>query len=902
MPVTRRSQLTILAAIVASLALVAAFVLTNKPSSGPRLDAPAAGTRVTAAQSASGPVDVGHGVLVGASQKNDHSPALRTIKPTPPKPLPADEDQGDAHVDRSPVKANDPVRQTSQPATTIPSTALNFEGIDFPGVSCNCAPPDTNGEVGATQYVQMVNEGFQVFDKTTGASLYGPASIVSVWSGFGGVCQSNGDGDPVVLYDQIANRWVLSQFAGAGTPTDECIAVSQTSDATGAWNRYDFHFGTNFMDYPHGAVWPDGYYFTFNVYNSSGTIFLGPQPVAFDRTKMLAGQPATFQTMNPLGSTVDPMLPADLDGSTLPPAGAPATIVRFPGSGTFQTYHYHVDFANAANTTWSLFAAPASAGFTELCPTTRSCVPEPNGATLDGIGDRLMFRLAYRNFGDHESVVGNFSVNSGGTAGIRWFELRNVTSGPETVFQQGTYQPDTTWRWMGSAAMDKFGNIAVGYSASSSSVLPSLRYAGRLATDALNSLGQGEAVLFAGLGSQTGTSNRWGDYSDMTVDPVDDCTFWFTSEYYPSGSTQFNWRTRIGSFSFPGCGGAPTTGGISGTVTDTNNGLAISGATVTLSGGGTGTATTDASGNYSFSNLAPAGYTVTASLATYTPGAGSSKAVTVTAGNTASGNLTLTSTLGSITGHVTDATSHAAINGATVTITSGGSGSATTDASGAYTISGLTAGSYSLSASKSGYVSGTASGVSVTAGHATTSDFALTAVVTQSTSFLFGSQPIAGPGGDGDGFQTFSGSWWTGFDGNLAADSGSGTASSQTCAATNTVRDSEVASGFSMGSLGSTVVGIRVQIRGKANSTSQSPKFCVLVSNDGGTTWSAGKVTASLKTSLTTYTLGTTSDLWGLSWSSATLSSNLRVRVIDLANSTNKTFSVDGISVSVTYQ
>jgi len=168
-----------------------------------------------------------------------------------------------------------------------------------------------------------------------------------------------------------------------------------------------------------------------------------------------------------------------------------------------------------------------------------------------------MFRLAYRNFGDHEAVVGNYTVSSGGVAGVRWFELRNVTSGPETVFQESTYQPDTTWRWMGSAAMDQQGNIALGYSASSASIFPQLRYAGRLATDPLNTLSQGEATLFSGTGSQTGTSNRWGDYSDLTIDPVDDCTFWYTNEYYAT-TTSFNWRTRIGSFKFPGCGGVPT--------------------------------------------------------------------------------------------------------------------------------------------------------------------------------------------------------------------------------------------------------------------------------------------------------------------------------------------------------
>jgi hypothetical protein len=557
--VSRRSW-TILAAVLGGLAIAATLLITTPRSSGPKLDAPGDHYSVSAADSANGPVSVGKGVFVGADQHHDRSPVLRTIKPQPVRALPADEDQAAEGVDRAPLVANDPVVQTSQLAAAMPSTNLNFEGIDFPGVVCNCAPPDTNGEVGATQYVQIVNEGFEVFNKSTGASMYGPAAITTIWSGAGNVCATAGDGDPVVLYDQFAQRWLISQFAGSGTPTDECIAVSTTSDATGTWNRYDFHLGTNFMDYPHGGVWPDGYYFSFNVFNSAGTSYLGPQPVVFDRAKMLAGQPATFQTVSPLGGSVDPFLPADVDGSTAPPANAPESFVKWPGNGTYQTYHYHVDWVAPANTTFSSFSSPAAAAFTQLCAISRSCVPQPNTtAGLDAIADRLMFRLSYRNFGDHEAVVGNFTVSSGGVAAVRWFELRNVTSGPETVYQQGTYQPDSVWRWMGSAAMDHNGDIAVGYSASSSSVFPSLRYAGRLVGDALGTLAQGEAVLLAGLGSQTGTSNRWGDYADMTVDPVDDCTFWFTSEYYPSGNSQFNWRTRIGSFSFPSCSGVAQT-------------------------------------------------------------------------------------------------------------------------------------------------------------------------------------------------------------------------------------------------------------------------------------------------------------------------------------------------------
>ena len=438
----------------------------------------------------------------------------------------------------------------------MPSPLLNFNGIGFPGVACNCAPPDTDGEVGATQYVQIVNEGYQVFNKTTGASVLGPVGISTIWTGFTGPCETAGDGDPVVLYDQLANRWLVSQFAGAGVPTDECIAVSTTSDATGSYNRYGFHLGTNFFDYPHLGVWPDAYYMSMNVFNSSGTAFLGPQPFAFDRAKMLAGLPATFITTGVTGgSSEDVYLPADLDGSILPPVGAPASFVEFPGNNTFRVFHFHADFVTPLNSTFTLFSAPASAAFT----LRSGGIPQSGTtSTLDPIGDRLMFRLATRFFSDgHEATVGNFTVQSGGVAAPRWFELRNVTSGPVSVFQQGTYQPDTTHRWMGSAAMDQQGNIALGYSASSSSIFPQIRYAGRLATDAINTLPQAEVHLFDGTGSQTGTNGRWGDYSDMTIDPVDDCTFWYTTEYYAT-TTSFAWRTRIGSFKYPGCGGSPT--------------------------------------------------------------------------------------------------------------------------------------------------------------------------------------------------------------------------------------------------------------------------------------------------------------------------------------------------------
>ncbi len=503
------------------------------------------------------------GMIVGRSYHNDTSPPLRDMVQLPITPHELGEEREanknpeifNTHVDRP-----DPVVQSAMAPSAMPTPIQNFDGIPFPGVICNCAPPDTDGEVGSTQYVQMVNEGYQVFDKATGASVLGPSSINSLWAGFGGVCQS-GSGDPIVLFDQIANRWLISQFAGSSIPTDECIAISQTADATGAYNRYAFHLGSNFFDYPHIGVWPDGYYMSDNVFNSAGSARLGTQAFVFDRAAMIAGLPATFITpgLTPGGNAEPYALAADLDGMELPPVGTPCPFVAWPSNGTYKTYLFHADFVTPANSTYTLRAnPPAAAGFTQLCTGTRNCVPQLGSTgNLDEIGDRFMHRLPYRIIGGVERIVGNYTVSSGGVAGIRWVELRNVTSGTMTVFQESTYQPDTTWRWMGSAAQDTNGNMAIGFSASDATINPQVRYAGRLSTDPANTLAQGEATLFAGTGSQTGTGNRWGDYSALSIDPVDDCTFWYTQEYYATTSS-FNWRTRIGSFKFPSCSQAPS--------------------------------------------------------------------------------------------------------------------------------------------------------------------------------------------------------------------------------------------------------------------------------------------------------------------------------------------------------
>lgn len=479
-----------------------------------------------------------NGIVVGHSYKNDVSRPLRDIKPVhlavagPPTapnnpgiPVTGHKDQPDPVIQRS----------FGAGAAAMPTPLAGWAGISSQGAGgggCNCAPPDTNGDVGPNNYIQIVNTAFQIWSKA-GVSLYGPANINTVWTGFGGACELRNDGDPVVLYDPLANRWLLSQFTSSA-PYDECIAISQTADPTGAWYRYAFALSpTTLVDYPHLGVWPDGYYMSANLFANAAT-YVGPAPYVFDRAQMLVGQPASVQMFPALGSAANPMLPSDLDGALPPPPGAPNYFLGF--GDTLTVYKLHVDWNTPANSTFTPTSSVPVAGFTQLCPTIRDCLAQP-GTTqrLDGIGDRLMARLAYRNFGDHEALVANHTVDvGGGQAGVRWYEIRDPGGSP-TIYQQGSYAPNADNRWMGSAAMDHNGDLAVGYSVSSASTFPSIRYAGRLASDPLGSLPQGEATLFAGSGVQSGV-NRWGDYSNLAVDPTDDCTFWYTNEYNNSSN------------------------------------------------------------------------------------------------------------------------------------------------------------------------------------------------------------------------------------------------------------------------------------------------------------------------------------------------------------------------------
>ncbi len=492
-------------------------------------------------------------IEVHRAVKHDLSRPLRTIPPSPPFAGPQREAREPKPLPLPPqAQAADPVLQT-QPSSTLSATSgMGFDGIGIPNYAVQYAPPDTNGAAGTTQYVEWVNVAFAVFDKSSGLMVYGPAAGKTLWQGFGGPCEQYDDGDPIVLFDKAAQRWIFTQFAvSQGAPYMQCVAVSTTSDATGSYDRYSFSY-SNFNDYPKLGIWPDGYYVTYNMFKPLGFTyqFLGSRVCAWDRAAMLAGAATATEVCVQLSSSYGGLLPADMEGSTPPPSGSPEYALNF-GSNSVRLWKFAVNWASPSS---SVFTGPANipvAAFSAACSGGGTCIPQMGTSQkLDSLADRLMYRLSYRNFGDHESIVVNHSVTAGTSVGVRWYELRNP-GGTPTVFQQGTYAPDSAYRWMGSIATDAVGNMLMGYSVSSSSLKPSIRYTGRLATDALNSM-QSESAVYSGSGSQFPNLSRWGDYSSVSVDPVDDCTFWYTTEYLRNDGT-WNWSTRIASFSYPTC-------------------------------------------------------------------------------------------------------------------------------------------------------------------------------------------------------------------------------------------------------------------------------------------------------------------------------------------------------------
>jgi hypothetical protein len=532
------------------------------------------------------------GPNVGSGVYNGKSPAVSELPllPVPPTTSITARDNENLHPTTTSSNAKDPVVQKSKGTGPISNPISNFDGICLPfgppcdqASSCSCLPPDTNGEVGATQYVQTVNSDFAVYSKT-GSVLRGATPINQLWAGTDSECANHNDGDPVVVYDQLAKRWLVSEFIAlpkSGEQYGECIAVSTTSDATGSYYLYTFLFGSDtFYDYPKIGVWPDGYYMTANEFPTVGVTSSGAGAFVFERSQMLQGLPARYvyfdeAAHNPPGAQYIGQLPGDLEGSTLPPAGQPNLFAEVDDPSTIPTdagfymrfWKFHVDWTNPANSTFGNngepnYKLPVAAFVRPQCVYGYgpNCVPQKGGPQgLDVLGDRLMFRMPIRNFGRYESVALNHTVVANGTDGIRWYEVRIPKGGDPNVYQQGTYAPadsatNPLYRWMGSVAMDKSGDLALGYSASGPNDYPSVRYTGRAATDPLAQLAQAEKVAFTGTGPQTEAEGRWGDYSDLTVDPTNDCTFFYTTEYLaPDTVVIGTWRTRVVSFRFPGC-------------------------------------------------------------------------------------------------------------------------------------------------------------------------------------------------------------------------------------------------------------------------------------------------------------------------------------------------------------
>jgi hypothetical protein len=380
-----------------------------------------------------------------------------------------------------------------------------------------------------------------------------PKNGNTIWAGFGGPCETYNDGDPILQYDQLANRWILTQFAVSASPYTQCVAVSTSPDPTGTYYRYSYSYGTGFNDFPKMGVWPDGYYITYNIFNR-GRTFAGNKVCVFERDKMLLGQAARqlwVQTSNSYASLV----PADLEGASLPATGTALPLLSI-SSSALQSWKFAVNWTAGTGTLTGPSTVAGVAAFSRAC-SGGACIPQAGTSrTLDSLADRLNYRLSYRNFGTYETLLINHAVTANNASGIRWYELRNATgqtisSATPVIYQQGAYAPTSDYRWMGSAAMDKNGSIAIGYNVSSSSIKPSIRYAFRNSTDTLGTLG-GEQNIQVGTGSQTGTLSRWGDYSTMSVDPLDGCQMVFTTELIPSDGS-FNWTTYIYSFKLSTC-------------------------------------------------------------------------------------------------------------------------------------------------------------------------------------------------------------------------------------------------------------------------------------------------------------------------------------------------------------
>ncbi len=439
----------------------------------------------------------------------------------------------------------DTVTQQFQGLKTGDTLLQNFEGL--PNISF-VVPPDPCGAVGPNHYFQMVNFVSAVYDKT-GTRLLGPFNSGLIWLG---MPHNSSNGDGIVLYDENAGRWFISQLALPDYPNGpfyEMIAVSQTPDPTGSWYRWEFSFN-DITDYPKFGIWHDAYYMSYNRIRTGGMVYDGTGAAAFDRVAMISGDPQARMILFLQNSGEDAysLVPADCSGA-FPEAATPGYFF-FIQRSYLGVMEFHTDWNTPANSTFGNYLRlPVSPFLNNI----ESIPQKATGSALNPINDRLMFRAQFRKFSDWQSLVVNHTVDQGTSTGIRWYELRRTT-GNWYIHQQSTYAPDSSFRWMGSIAMDESGNMALGYSVASADLYPSIRYAGRMAHDPLNQLTIAERTIIPGGGAQTGvwsSGGRWGDYSCMVNDPSVSQTFWYSQEYYDSTSVSY-WKTRIASFSFAG--------------------------------------------------------------------------------------------------------------------------------------------------------------------------------------------------------------------------------------------------------------------------------------------------------------------------------------------------------------
>ena len=442
----------------------------------------------------------------------------------------------------------DPVLQQNMDTKSPPDISVNAEGMwNYQ----NKIPPDTDGDVGPDHYIQMVNMSFAVFDKE-GTMIYGPVANITIWQDAPEIWSDFSNGDPIVLYDEAADRWLISELSFPHHPYSPHyikIAVSETADPTGSWYLYGFEYDY-FCDYPKFGVWHDGYYMTTNnnYWDGSQWHFHAVGVSVFERDSLLAGSPDARRIFFDLYPNNEPwsVLPADYDGEP-PPVDVPAYLAYYKEAfpDRIGIYSVHTDWIVPGNSVIELSETLHPEPFSGSLP---DGIPQPGNAPyLSALSNRLMYRLQYRKFDNYQTMVTNHTVNRGnGVAGIRWYEFRDYGSGWQ-IYQQGTYSPDNTSRWMGSAAMDEYGNIALGYSVSGYDTYPSIRFTGRYKNDPSGFMTVQETEIIAGTGVQLSPYHRWGDYSCMSLDPINQTTFWYTQEYYQVSGDK-SWQTRIAAF------------------------------------------------------------------------------------------------------------------------------------------------------------------------------------------------------------------------------------------------------------------------------------------------------------------------------------------------------------------